>query len=227
MSSDIHHRRSIRLQGYNYAQAGAYFVTICTQNRECLFGEVVDGAMILNDAGRMVEAIWDRLPDRFPFIELDQFGVMPNHVHGIIVLTGRRPTSGNHPPSTPGDHKDRPYRISAAPGDHEDRPYKVHGTLEGTVGRVIQGFKSITIYEYVVGVRRHEWRPFEGRLWQRNYYEHIIRDEDSLHHIREYIATNPLRWELDRENPQRTGEDEFDRWLAEQSHGLKKRSKKM
>jgi putative transposase len=78
MSSDIHHRRSIRLQGYNYAQAGAYFVTICTQNRECLFGEVVDGAMILNDAGRMVEAIWDRLPDRFPFIELDQFGVMPN-----------------------------------------------------------------------------------------------------------------------------------------------------
>ncbi len=112
-------------------------------------------------------------------------------------------------------------------GEDKIRPYKAHGTLEGTVGRVIQGFKSITIYEYVVGVRRHEWRPFEGRLWQRNYYEHIIRDEDFLHHIREYIATNPLRWELDRENPQRTGEDEFDRWLAEQSHGLKKRSKKM
>jgi hypothetical protein len=78
-----------------------------------------------------------------------------------------------------------------------------------------------------MGVRLHEWRPFAGRLWQRNYYEHLIRDEDSLNRIREYIATNPLRWELDRENPQRTGEDEFDQWLAEYSRGLKKRPKKL
>jgi len=208
MSSDIHHRRSIRLQGYDYAQAGAYFVTICVQNRECLFGEVVDGEMLLNDAGQMVETIWEGLPDRFPFIELDQFGVMPNHAHGIIALTGR-PAQGDHPRPTPGDHK--------------DRPYKAHGTLEGTVGRVIQAFKSVTIHEYVVGVRRHEWRLFEGRLWQRNYYEHIIRDEKYLNRIREYIATNPLRWEIDQENPRRTGEDEFDRWLAEQSRGLQKK----
>lgn len=227
MSSNIHHRRSIRLQGYDYAQAGAYFVTICAQNRECLFGEVVDGAMILNDAGRMVEAIWEGLPDHFPFVELDQFDVMPNHVHGIIVVTGRRPAQGNLPSPTPGDHKDRPYATFRATGSYKDRPYKAHGTLEGTVSRVIQAFKSITIHEYVMGVRLHEWRPFEGRLWQRNYYEHIIRDEDSLNRIREYIATNPLRWELDRENPQRTGEDEFDQWLAEQSRGLKKRPEKL
>jgi REP element-mobilizing transposase RayT len=260
MSSDIHHRRSIRLQGYDYAQAGAYFVTICTQNRECFWGKVVDGEMVLNDAGQMVKAVWDSLPSRFPFIELDQFCVMPNHVHGIVVLTGHRSAQGHHPPHAPGDHQDRPYNPAGeqskgrgascirpttshhpptgdhqdrpyatvrATGDHKDRLYKAHGTLEGTVARVIQAFKSITIYEYIMGVRHHEWRPFEGRLWQRNYYEHIIRNEDSLNRIREYIATNPLRWELDRENPQRTGDDEFDRWLAEQSREFKNWSKKM
>jgi REP-associated tyrosine transposase len=168
---------------------------------------------MFNDASQMVKAVWDSLPNRFPFIELDQFCVMPNHVHGIVVLTGHRSAQGYHPPHATGDHK--------------DRPCKAHGTLEGTVARVIQAFKSTTIYEYVMGVRRHEWRPFEDRLWQRNYYEHIIRNEDSLNRIREYIVTNPLRWELDRENPQRTGDDEFDRWLAEQSHEFKNRSKEM
>ena len=212
MSSDIHHRRSIRLQGYDYAQAGAYFVTICIKNRECLFGEIVNGQMILNDAGRTIEAIWEGLPNRFPFIEQDQFGVMPNHVHGIIVLTGRRPIQGDQP--------------HPALGDHQDRPYALHGTLPGTIGRVVQAFKSLTTNEYIAGIRCHEWQPFASRLWQRNYYEHIIRDEDSLNRIREYIATNPFRWELDRENPQRTGEDEFDRWLAEQSRGPKKWTEK-
>jgi putative transposase len=248
MPPDIHHRRSIRLQGYDYAQAGAYFVTICTQDRECLFGKVVNGEMVLNDAGRMVQAVWDGLPGRFPFIELDQFCVMPNHVHGIIVLTGRRPGSCDRARLTLGDHKDRPYVlptdqsegkgrgescIRPTAGHHpptsgdKSRPYKARGTLDGTVGRVLQAFKSITIHEYVMGIRRQKWHLFEGRLWQRNYYEHIIRDEDSLNRIREYITTNPLHWELDRENPQCTGEDEFDRWLAEQNHGLKKRSKKL
>lgn len=227
MSSDTHHRRSIRLQGYDYAQAGAYFVTICIQNRECLFGKVVNREMMFNDAGQMVKAVWDGLPNRFPFIELDQFCVMPNHAHGIVVLAGHRSAQSHHPPHAPGDQQDRPYTTVRTTGDYKDRPYKARGTLEGTVGRVIQAFKSITIYEYIMGVRRHEWRPFEGRLWQRNYYEHIIRNEDSLNRIREYIATNPLRWELDRENPQRTGDDEFDRWLAEQSHEFENRAKKM
>ena len=88
MVSDTHHRRSIRLQGYNYAQAGAYFVTICTQNRECLLGKVVGGEMALNDAGRIAQEMWNRLPGRFPTVELDQFVVMPNHLRGILVLVG-------------------------------------------------------------------------------------------------------------------------------------------
>lgn len=200
---DIHHRRSIRLRGYDYSQAGAYFVTVCVQGHRCLFGDAVDEEMRLNDAGRMAQTVWERLPDRFPSIELDAFVVMPNHVHGIILLTstshGRgesciRPVVNN---ANVGDYR----------GDHKDRPY---GTLTGTIGRVIQAFKSIVTHEYVIGVRQHGWSPFAGRLWQRNYYEHIIRDAESLNRIREYIVTNPRRWMLDRNNPQHTGEDEFD-----------------
>ncbi|MBI2354681.1 MAG: hypothetical protein HYV06_06595 [Deltaproteobacteria bacterium] len=85
---DIHHRRSIRLRNFNYASAGAYFVTICSQGRECLFGEVVDGVMVANDAGRMVKSVWSGLPERFSGIELDSFVIMPNHVHCILFLVG-------------------------------------------------------------------------------------------------------------------------------------------
>jgi putative transposase len=85
---DIHHRRSIRLRNFDYASAGAYFVTICAQGRDCLFGEVVDGVMAANDAGRMVESVWSRLPERFSGIELDAFVIMPNHVHFILFLVG-------------------------------------------------------------------------------------------------------------------------------------------
>jgi hypothetical protein len=95
--------------------------------------------------------------------------------------------------------------VDGQKGDHKDRPY---GTLAGTVGRVMQAFKSIATHEYVMGVRQYGCPPFTGRLWQRNYYEHIIRDAESLNRIREYIVINPLRWTLDRKNPRRTGPDE-------------------
>ena len=88
---NIHNRRSIRLKGYDYSQAGAYFVTICTQNREYMFGDVVDGKMILNDAGRMVQMVWDEIPENYCGIGIDEFVIMPDHVHGIIVLVGATP----------------------------------------------------------------------------------------------------------------------------------------
>jgi putative transposase len=182
MQPDVHHRRSIRLQGYDYAQAGAYFVTICTQDKECSFGKVVSGEMVLNDAGRLTQAVWAGLPERFPIAELDQFVVMPNHLHGILVLVGVQFIA----PTIP-----RQGVITRAP----------------TLGEIIRSFKAVTARQiHLAGLQEFKW--------QRNYYEHIVRDEDSLTHIREYIATNPIRWELDRENPQRIGEDEFDRWLA-------------
>ena len=162
-------------------------MTISTQNRQCLFGGVLDGKMRLNDVGRVVQTVWDGLPERFPTIELDACVVMPNHVHGILVLVGAglaMPLWG---------------AASSAPT----------GSASATLGIMLRAFKSIS----AVGVNRLLSRSGQP-LWQRNYYEHIIRSEESLNRIREYIATNPMRWELDRENPCREGEDEFDRWLA-------------
>jgi len=246
------HRRSIRMRGYDYSQPGAYFVTIVTQGRECVFGEIVDGETRLNPAGQMIATVWGDLPVRFPFVQMDAFVVMPNHLHGIIVLTGGgvgldgrgesrlvsstrrgiRPDGtghgdglgdhedraydvggdrGNRHPL--GDHEDRAYDVGGDRGnrhplgDHKDRPYNMghgdrpRGTLPGTVGRVVQGFKSITTHEYIVGVKEQGWTPFPGRLWQRNYYEHVVRGEGDLRRVRQYIADNPQRWALDRENP--------------------------
>jgi putative transposase len=186
----VHNRRSLRLRRYDYAQAGAYFVTICTQDRACLFGDAVGEDMVLNNAGRMVRSVWEGLPDRFSGMELDAFVVMPNHVHAIITIPGR------------GESRIRPGDChQQESGDHKDRPY---GTMAGSLGRMMQAFKSTATHEYVTGVRQHLWPPFCARLWQRNYYEHVIQNERELDKIREYIATNPLKWALDRENPQRT-----------------------
>ncbi len=182
-----HRRRPLRLRGFDYSREGAYFVTICTRNRECQFGEVVDGRMRLGEAGQVIQAVWDRLSERFPTIESDAFIVIPNHVHGILVLVGEGlalPMRG---------------AASSAPT----------GSASSTLGNVVRVFKSLS----AIGVNRLLSRSGLP-LWQRNYFEHVIRSEESLNRIREYIETNPLSWEMDRENPERKGEDEFDRWLA-------------
>ena len=101
--SDPHHRRSLRLKGYDYTQTGAYFITICTQSRECLFGDIIDGWMLLNDAGQMIQSVWSQLPQYYPGIDVEAFVVMPNHIHGIIVLTvGGRPPCLPSPRATTG-----------------------------------------------------------------------------------------------------------------------------
>jgi len=151
--------------------------------------------MRLNDAGRMVQIVWDELPQRFSRIGLDAFVTMPNHIHGVITIENDcrgesciRPKNEARPQST-----DEPEE-----GDHKDRPY---GTKGNSVGRIIQTFKSITTHEYTIGVKQRGWLPFPGRLWQRNYYEHVIRNEDDLLDIREYITNNPKRWAEDENNP--------------------------
>lgn len=186
---EIHHRSSIRLKGYDYSVAGAYFVTICAQGRECLFGEIVDGTMELNNSGRMAENVWLALPERFPDMVVDEFVIMPNHFHGVIVCIGRGESRIR--PKIKGDHKDQ--------GDHEDRPY---GTAEGSVGRIVQAFKSLTTNAYIRGVKQSDWPPFAGRLWQRNYYERIVRNDDELNAARKYILDNPMKWGEDVENPE-------------------------
>jgi REP element-mobilizing transposase RayT len=175
-----YHRRSIRLNGYDYTQPGAYFVTICTYNRMCLFGEVVDGQMRLNELGRLVESTWQDLPNHVTNIELDAFVVMPNHVHAIIIIVG----AGSEPAPT----------IAMA----QPTPTKRYGLPE-----IVRQFKTFSARR----INEHRGTP-GAPVWQRNYYEHVIRNEDSLTMIRRYIAENPLRWQLDRENPQALGEDD-------------------
>ena len=236
-----HHRRSIRLKGYDYAQACAYFVTICAQDRECLFGEIIDANMRLSDGGLMVEREWDALPDRFPSVQLDALVIMPNHIHGIIVLApdgpndhtaesattagqtmttvGQTMTTAGQTMTTVGqtmttvgqtmttvDQSVGAPLVGALPGRglgaHKGCPYN---SQSDTLGEIVGAFKSLTTVVYTRGVRQSGWPGFRGRLWQRNYYEHIIRSETELDRISEYIASNPARWDHDDENPLRIG----------------------
>lgn len=182
-----HHRRSIRLPTYDYRQAGAYFVTAVLQDRLCLFGDVVGGEMRLNDAGAMAQGAWDSMAGHYPGVTVDTSIVMPNHTHAIIVLVGAAPR-GRPGSKRVGD---------AAPGQARGPA----PTL--SLPDVMHRFKTLTTRRYTEGVRHRDWPAFRNRLWQRNYYEHIVRDEESLHQFREYIATNPQRWALDDENPDR------------------------
>jgi len=189
MSDDFekHHRRSIRLQGYDYGQAGMYFITVCVGGRECLFGKVVQGKMILHQVGQIVEEEWLKTPVLRPLVVLDEFVVMPNHFHAILLIVTAGRGTARRAPTT----------------ERFGKP------VSGSLPTIVRSFKSATTTR-INGLRGTPGVP----LWQRGYYEHVIRNEDELQHIREYILTNPLRWELDRENPARQGEGEFDRWLA-------------
>jgi REP element-mobilizing transposase RayT len=208
--SPLHRRRTIRLKSYDYTREGAYFITICTQEKDLLFGNVPDGVMRLNNAGEMISTVWLDLPRRFSSIILDEYIIMPNHIHGIIILKPSqrpgesciRPESFHENNPNQGDHKDRPY------GKHYGKQYGKYdgesgvmpsGTMSGSLGRIIQAFKSISTHEYILGIRQRNWKPFIGRLWQRNYYEHVIRDENNLNRVQKYIINNPLRWLSDGE----------------------------
>jgi putative transposase len=187
---NIHRRRSIRLKHYDYSQAGAYFLTIVAQGRLCMFGDVAEGNTLLNDAGRMISDAWHGLPERFPNIELDAFVVMPNHIHGIIVMGARHDTPVGA-------------ALVAARNDKAPTRNNRAGTRPAptVLGDIVGAFKSITTDTYITGVKRSGWPSFPGKLWQRNFYEHIIRNDEDLQTIREYISNNPARWEEDTENP--------------------------
>jgi len=190
-------RRSIRLSGYDYGQAGAYFVTICTQDRAERFGAIAAGRMRLNDAGRMVERRWDELNRAYAGIQTDAFVVMPDHTHGVVVLVGADqrvcPDNMADPRFCPDDCPARPG--DSALGEHVGSPLPDTAgskpARRATLPRVVQWFKTMTTNEYIRGVKQHGWPAFDGRLWQRNYHEHIIRDDAELSRIRRYIVSNP------------------------------------
>ncbi|MCL4534335.1 MAG: transposase [Bacteroidetes bacterium] len=175
------HRRSIRLKGYDYSQSGAYFVTICTHNRQQLFGSVIGDEMLLNRLGRIVHQEWLRSSEIRAEVELGEFVVMPNHIHGVVII--------------------RDDATTLAPGT---------GSVSGTAGRkrqprslgaFVAGFKAATT-KHINESRQSPGTP----VWQRNYYEHIVRNDESLYEIEEYILNNPLNWAMDKENPSARGD---------------------
>lgn len=180
-------RRSIRLKGLDYAAAGGYYVTIVAQWRESFFGEIRNAELIPNDAGNMINKIWLSLSERFPKIEVDTFQLMPNHFHGILMVHDVGATLVVAP-----DLLIAPDLV-VAPDRAGTRPAP-------TIGKMIGAFKSITTHEYILGVNAHGWVPFNQRFWQRNYYEHIIRNQAAHERIANYIFSNPANWGDDEEN---------------------------
>jgi putative transposase len=183
-----HRRKSLRLSDYDYAVPGAYFVTICTAKRKNLLGLIEDELMKINDAGQIIQRMWESIPIQYPDTKLDAFVVMPNHIHGIIIVGAQFIA-----PS-----------FTAISGKEPDAGVMNHAP---TLGSIIRSLKAKS-------TRMIRQDFFPQFAWQRNYYEHVIRNDTALNKIREYISTNPMRCELDRENPQARGKDDFDDWLA-------------
>jgi putative transposase len=242
----IHHRCSIRLKGYDYSKAGRYFVTICCQDRMCLFGRIENHEMTLNDAGKMIDKWFLEIPLKFPDIAVGAYVVMPNHFHGIIINTGIQPAVCGDAP-VGADLCVRPENDCIRPendcirydndcirndndcirpendcirydndcirndndcirNDNDCIRYDIGGEhtainpgehVGSPLPRVVQWFKTMTTNEYIRGVKNLNWERFNGKLWQRNYYEHIIRDEKSFIAISNYIIANPANWNND------------------------------
>jgi REP element-mobilizing transposase RayT len=194
---DEHHRRSIRLKEHDYSKPAGFFITICTHNRESLFGQIVNGEIKLSEIGRIAKNYWEEIPSHFTNAVLDKYVIMPNHIHGIILIldsvdsVGARHASPLQSPQTP------------------------RGAKPKSLGAIVGSFKSTTT-KHINQIRKTPGIP----LWQRNYYEHIIRNENELNKIREYIRNNPIKWEIDYDNPTRKREyKDFTDYLKEKLKG--------
>jgi len=167
-------RRSVRLPDYDYTRGGAYFVTICTEDRTFTLGVVTDDSVLLDSLGRVVADSWMWLARQYSYVEPDEWVVMPNHLHGIIVIN------------------------SNDAGGSRTAPTRLLSERRKPLGRLVGAFKTVSTKQV------NQIRAAPGMLlWQRNYYEHVIRDEDELNRVRLYIQNNPVRWAMDRENPNR------------------------
>jgi putative transposase len=184
---DIHHRRSIRLKGYDYSQNGYYFITICTHGRRCLFGEIKKDRMVLNDSGKMIVNWWNELQNKYAIVEIDKCVIMPNHCHGIVNIIN----------SVGANLRVRP-DLCVCPDNNNGEPVCSPKPMVRPITEMIKWFKTMTTNEYIRNVKQNHWQSFDGKLWQRNYYEQIIRDEISLRHVREYIINNPCQWRQDK-----------------------------
>jgi putative transposase len=169
---DVHHRRSIRLKGFDYSSVNAYFVTVCVEKRRCQLGEIANSEMVLNECGKVVVECWTDLPNHYSNIQLDQYVVMPNHFHGIIQIGGVELKADSVLPERAG---------------YKPAPTNTHGLSE-----IVRGFKTFSARRINMMLR------ITGKaFWQRNYYEHVIRNDNDSNRIRQYIVTNPANWQSD------------------------------
>jgi REP element-mobilizing transposase RayT len=210
----LNHRRSIRLKEYDYAQPGAYFVTIVSYQRKILFGQIIAGKMMLNQVGEIVDQTWLDIPKHFPNSCCDNYVIMPNHIHGIIeIFDGpyvnhtqdtneiiyNGPVGARHASPQPNQiHNINPIINDELVGATHESPLPLtqSGPKPKSIGAIIGQFKA------TVSKQLHQSGVLtQKKIWQRNYYEHIIRDEDDYQQIAEYIELNPINWEYDNENP--------------------------
>ena len=210
----IHHRKSIRLKGYDYSQEGLYFITICVQDRKCLFGKIENDEMMLNDFGIVANDQWEKLTERFSNFELDVFQIMPNHMHGIIVLNDPVGATLAVVPNKTGFPNDAVAQNVAVAHDavaHDAIKHDAVGNddaemhlragaspapTNATVGDIVGAYKSL-MANGCLEIYKSKNETM-GKLWQRNYHEHIIRNEKSYQTISDYIINNPAKWNDDK-----------------------------
>ena len=222
----IHHRRSIRLKGYDYSQAGLYFITICCDGRKYRFGNIENNEMILNELGNIAYHEWVKLAERFPKFELDVFQIMPNHMHGIILLNEfgvgstlavDRNTNTENDGNDISKNDDNEISENKNGGLQNGRPingwlineHPINGQPQGlpqhvgngvgtntTIGDMVGAYKSL-VANGCLEIYKSK-NELMGKLWQRNYYEHIIRNERSYQNISNYIINNPVKWDEDK-----------------------------
>ncbi len=194
LDSGKHHRRSVRLKNYDYSQVGAYFVTITVHQRISLFGEITNGKISLNAYGKIVQSCWEQIPNHFKLVESIAYVVMPNHIHGIIIITDRIGAQhsgvGNIVRARHAVPLRNKFETFAQP-------------VTGSLPTIIRSFKS------AVTKRINLLRDTPAAtVWQRNYYEHVIRSYAELNRIKEYINNNPAKWAFDKENPDNSGQSD-------------------
>jgi len=169
---DIHHRQAIRLKNYDYSQSGAYFITICTKQKQCIFGDIKNGQMRFNALGAIADKYWQEIPQHFPNIALDVYTIMPNHLHEILWI------------------------IESSENGNKNR--KFGDIVVGSISSVVRSYKAIVSKK----INQICHKKGLSVVWQSRYHEKIIRDEKVLVNIRSYIMNNPLNWDMDEENPQ-------------------------
>ena len=196
--SNFPRRRATRLRDYDYSQPGAYFVTICVQHRKCLLGTITDGKMRLNKIGQIVVEFWKRIPQHFPTVQLGGQVIMPNHMHGIIAW-GIPETKDPQP--IVGARSPRLMPQTPTVGARSPRPPENTSTRRGEVPSPALG-KIMAYFKYQSTKHINQYHNTPGtRIWQRNYHDHIIRDDPDLQRLRQYIQDNPMKWELDQLHP--------------------------